>query len=267
MRRLISTLTTVLVITACGGAGQAGDTAPATAPPVTTPKEYVNTPVLSRPVAVVLPDRGQHVSIDTLGPGKSLAVRAKGEIEVYRFQGATEPFLTLPAKTILGTGTVLSVIEGPKNGWARVLLPTRPNGTTGWVNVIDSPVYVVEGRIVVDLSERTLRYYENGKVIVKTAVGIGSERNPTPTGSFFVTDSVTLSNPYSPWGPHALGLSARSETITEYNGGDGIIGIHGTNMPTSIGQAVSLGCIRVPNDVITSLHEMIVVGTPVDIVA
>src|SRR5690606_7282007 len=89
--------------------------------------------------------------------------------------------------------------------------------------------------------------------------------NPTPTGFFFVTDNVTLANPNSAWGPHALGLSARSETITEFNGGDGIVGIHGTNRPESIGEAASLGCVRVPNEVIVKLHEMIQIGTPVPI--
>ncbi|HEY6627827.1 MAG TPA: L,D-transpeptidase, partial [Acidimicrobiia bacterium] len=74
-------------------------------------------------------------------------------------------------------------------------------------------------------------------------------------------------NPDSAWGPHAFGLSARSETITEYNGGDGIIGIHGTNRPGSIGNAASLGCVRVPNEMITKLHGMVPIGTPVTITA
>jgi lipoprotein-anchoring transpeptidase ErfK/SrfK len=126
-------------------------------------------------------------------------------------------------------------------------------------------LYIVHGELVVDLSERSLSYYEDGEEVLSTTVAVGSPRNPTPTGSFFVTDNVTLADPDSPWGPHALGLSARSDTITEYNGGDGIIGIHGTNKPGSIGNAASLGCVRVPNDVITRLHELIAVGTPVEI--
>ena len=103
--------------------------------------------------------------------------------------------------------------------------------------------------------------------MLTTEIGVGSSQNPTPTGRFFVTDTVTMADPNSAWGPHALGLSARSDTITEYNGGDGIIGIHGTNSPWSIGRASSLGCIRVPNDVITRLHEMVRLGTPVEIAA
>jgi lipoprotein-anchoring transpeptidase ErfK/SrfK len=118
---------------------------------------------------------------------------------------------------------------------------------------------------VVDLSDRELTYYKGGEEVLTSVVAIGTSRNPTPTGHFYITDNVTMANPNSPWGPHAFGLSARSDTITEYNGGDGIVGIHGTNRPGSIGNAASLGCVRLPNDVITHLHELIAIGTPVEI--
>jgi lipoprotein-anchoring transpeptidase ErfK/SrfK len=39
--------------------------------------------------------------------------------------------------------------------------------------------------------------------------------------------------------------------------------IHGTNQPKSIGQAVSHGCVRVRNEDIDKLYEMVPVGTPV----
>jgi hypothetical protein len=44
--------------------------------------------------------------------------------------------------------------------------------------------------------------------------------------------------------------------------GDGY-GIHGTNNPASIGQSVSHGCIRVRNEDIAILHDMVQIGTPV----
>jgi lipoprotein-anchoring transpeptidase ErfK/SrfK len=84
---------------------------------------------------------------------------------------------------------------------------------------------------------------------------------------FFVTDAVRITNPNGPWGPYAFGLSARSDTVTEFNGGDGIIGIHGTNRPNSIGEAQSLGCVRLPNDVMLELAELLSVGSPVTIKA
>jgi lipoprotein-anchoring transpeptidase ErfK/SrfK len=44
--------------------------------------------------------------------------------------------------------------------------------------------------------------------------------------------------------------------------GDGYL-IHGTNQETSIGDAVSHGCIRMYNDDVAKLFEMVPVGTPV----
>ena len=53
--------------------------------------------------------------------------------------------------------------------------------------------------------------------------------------------------------------------LDEFAGGDAVIGVHGTNDPTSFGRSVSHGCIRIPNDVITQLVEEIGIplGTPV----
>lgn len=229
------------------------------------PEEY------AYPVEVERPSVEREVykgtSAGTLPDGMTLVAMATADVDVYERAGGTDLLVTVPARTILGTPTVLTITEGPQQGWARVRLPVRPNGSTGWVRVADMGVYVVQGHMVVDLSERTLAYYENGEMIVETSVAVGGDSARTPIGEFFITDNVTLADPNSPWGPHAFGLSARSDTITEFNGGDGIIGIHGTNRPDSIGNAVSLGCIRVPNDVITQLHEIVPIGTPVQVKA
>jgi len=44
--------------------------------------------------------------------------------------------------------------------------------------------------------------------------------------------------------------------------GDGY-GIHGTNAPETIGRSVSHGCVRLRNEDIEQLYEMVPVGTPV----
>ncbi len=197
------------------------------------------------------------------GGDQDLAAYAHGPLDVYQSPDDLEPILTLDGTTILGTVTVLAVVTGPVDGWAEVMLPVRPNGSTGWVSAGDVSFYVVDGEIVVDLSERILTYVVDGVEMLRTEIGVGSDHNQTPTGVYFVTDNVTLADPTGPWGPHALGLSARSDTITEFNGGDGIIGIHGTNNPGSVGGNISLGCVRLPNDMIAALHELVPLGTRV----
>ena len=92
---------------------------------------------------------------------------------------------------------------------------------------------------------------------------VGSAENPTPTGSFFVVDKLDTANGGGAYGPYAFGLSAHSDTLTEFAGGDGQIGIHGTNDPSSLGQAVSHGCVRLPNDSVSLLATELPLGTPV----
>lgn len=214
-----------------------------------------------------LPDDRLFAGAESVGlqPEDTLVVITGDEIPVYPSPGADEPLLVMPKATILGTTTVLAATGPPHDGWVEVMLPMRPNGSTGWVPVEEIHLYVVSGRILVDLTQRELVYYVGGEEMLRSPVAVGTDRNPTPTGTFFVTDNVRISRATGPWGPAALGLSARSDTITEFNGGDGIIGIHGTNRPGSIGHAASLGCVRLPNEVATLLHEMVPIGTPVEI--
>ena len=253
VRRLIIIFAVCFGVVACGGAE--------TIEPVLAPTTTSTAPTTT----TTQPTPYQGFDADDLPDETTLVLRARGDVDVYADPDETEPFVTLEPATIIGTVTVLAVLEGPDAGWARVMLPIRPNGSEGWVEVDEMMLYLVHGHLVVDLSERTLSYFERGEEILTSTVAVGTASNPTPIGSFFVTDNVTLADPNSPWGPHALGLSGRSDTITEFNGGDGIIGIHGTNKPGSIGNAASLGCVRVPNEIITQLHEMIPVGTPVQI--
>ena len=197
-------------------------------------------------------------------PPDSVAGLTAGETPVFAAVGDDEPFRILPEKTILGTPTVVSIL-GDAEGWVYALLPGRPNGQTGWIRATDVDIFTLEREIVVDLDERRLTVLSDGEEMLESSVAVGSEVSPTPTGVFFVTDAVRLTAPNGPWGPFAFGLSARSDVVTEFNGGDGIVGIHGTNQPWSIGEAASLGCVRLPNDVIEILWEIMAVGMKVTI--
>ncbi|HUG31663.1 MAG TPA: L,D-transpeptidase [Acidimicrobiia bacterium] len=256
----ISVLSMALVATGCAVDAAKERTAPSPEPSVTSTSSTVLPAPEPEPIETRVIWEGFEASN---GHGGTLAAHAPEPLDVYESPEGGEPMLTLDATTILGTPTVLGVVAGPVDGWAEVMLPVRPNGSTGWIRADEVSFYVVDGEIVIDLSDRVLTYLVDGVEMLRTDIGVGSEHNETPTGIYFVTDNVTLADPNSPWGPHALGLSARSDTITEFNGGDGIIGIHGTNNPGSIGGNISLGCVRLPNDMISALHEMVPLGTRV----
>lgn len=59
-------------------------------------------------------------------------------------------------------------------------------------------------------------------------------------------------------------LGARAMYLYQ-NGHDTAIRIHGTTSPSSIGHAVSNGCIRMVNDHVIALFDTVPVGTPVTV--
>jgi lipoprotein-anchoring transpeptidase ErfK/SrfK len=261
MRRRTILIAAVLTVTGCGS--DALDPAPLTVPEPEV-QQLQDDPRLGEPVPVdTRPVWDGFEATSRSEP--TLVAMAHGPVDIYTTTTDVEPMTTIDSATILGTVTVLGVVTAPSEGWVEVMLPIRPNGATGWARADELSFYVADSRIVIDLDERRLSYVVDGNEVLSTEVGIGSDHNQTPVGEFFVTDLVTVTAANSPWGPHALGLSARSDTITEFNGGDGIIGIHGTNNPSSIGGNISLGCVRLPNEVITELYAMVPLGTRVEV--
>jgi hypothetical protein len=149
-----------------------------------------------------------------------------------------------------------------KPTWLHVALPLRPNGIKGWVRARDILRVAVQTRIIVDLSERRLRVYRKGRLVVSTVAAIGSRETPTPLGRYYVNQRLVLADPSGPYGPAALGISAFSPVLTGWPQG-GPVAIHGTNEPWSIGRPVSNGCIRLPNPVLRRVFRLAVAGTPV----
>ena len=145
--------------------------------------------------------------------------------------------------------------------WLRILLPIRPNGAAGWVRMGAVSVQKIQQRIVVDLSDKTLRYYRDGHLQHDFSVGIGRPETPTAVGTFYVWAQVPQASPSGPYGVFALGLSGFSPVLTDWPGG-GRMAIHGTANPGDRGQMVSHGCVRVFNDDMAALRH-VPLGTPV----
>jgi lipoprotein-anchoring transpeptidase ErfK/SrfK len=167
-----------------------------------------------------------------------------------------------------GAGLVLQAVDGAAtNGeWIKVLLPVEPNGTTGWVRLSDVKLSNNPYRIVIDRASFSLQVFNQGRLWVDTAIGVGTGSTPTPVGRFYLLELLAPPNPDGAYGPYAFGLSGFSEVLDGFAGTDtAIIGIHGTNDPAALGTNVSHGCIRVSNDVIRQLAANVPLGTPVTI--
>jgi lipoprotein-anchoring transpeptidase ErfK/SrfK len=121
-------------------------------------------------------------------------------------------------------------------------------------------------RIRVDLSDRELVLLREGEPVLRSPVAVGAPATPTPTGRYYVNQRIISSDPSGPWGPGAVGISAFSDVLQEWIQG-GPVAIHGTNDPSSIGRAVSHGCVRLPNRVLRRVFSSADAGTPVIIQA
>lgn len=149
--------------------------------------------------------------------------------------------------------------------WIEVPLPGRPNGRTGWVQASAlGEFHVVHQYIRVDRETLRLTLFRDGRPLFSAPVGVGRPSLPTPTGHFYVTEKLqTVGGPV--YGPYALGTSAYAPTLSEWPGG-GVVGIHGTDEPQLIPGYPSHGCIRLRNEDITRLYQLVQVGTPIEIV-
>ncbi len=80
-----------------------------------------------------------------------------------------------------------------------------------------------------------------------------------------MTELLQPENPRGRYGPFVYGLSGFSEVLLNFGGGEGVLAIHGTSDPSSVGRDVSAGCIRMTNEAITRLANSLPVGVPVEI--
>ena len=125
--------------------------------------------------------------------------------------------------------------------------------------------------LLVRIGENKLYYYEDGKIKREWVIATGLPEYPTPTGVYEITEKrymPTWVNP-SPdgWGAdmptsippgpgNPLGLRA-------LNWSAAAIRFHGTSATYSLGYNASHGCVRMSNEDVIELYDLIEVGTPI----
>jgi lipoprotein-anchoring transpeptidase ErfK/SrfK len=198
----------------------------------------------------------------------AVLLRAHG---AYRRPEARSRQVALVAarRPITGEQTTLPVIghaRGPDGmRWLKVMLPGRPNGSSGWIAAQSTRRLLTGWHIVVDLARRSVSVYRDGRVVRTFQAVVGKPSTPTPTGRFFVEETLQMAAGH-PGGPFALALSARSNALQEFEGGPGQIAVHGReNLGGTLGTAASHGCVRLATAGIDWLAARIGPGTPTTI--
>ena len=122
----------------------------------------------------------------------------------------------------------------------------------------------VQRQVVVSIPDRKLVLVEDGRVLKTYSVAVGAAVSPSPEGEFEIVNRVVKptyyhsgtvieAGPQNPLGSRWIGLSQKG------------YGIHGTNVPSSIGKAASHGCIRMAKSDLEELFEMVRPGDTVEI--
>lgn len=234
-----------------------------------TPVEKVvgaSTPTSSSTHKPVEESRSLHAPPALSWSGTLVARTSTQQVTVYDHAGFDSHSVVLKRDDITAGGSplVFRVITMLRSGWLQVMLPVRPNGSTGWIRDDNVELVTSSYSIVVSLSHRTLTIYDNGNEVDSFPVAVGKVSTQTPVGDFYLVDKVKPPAG-SIYGTYVMDLSAHSTDLQSFDGGDARIGIHGTDQPGLIGQDVSHGCIRMNDADVTKVVEKYgpLNGTPV----
>jgi hypothetical protein len=118
--------------------------------------------------------------------------------------------------------------------------------------------------VLVSIPDHQLALIEDGQVKKVYSVAVGKESTPSPTGTFHIVvrvvdptyyheGKVIPPGPGNPLGNRWMGLDRKG------------YGIHGTNVPQSIGKSASHGCVRMAKRDLEELFSLVKPGDEVEI--
>src|SRR5262249_25073698 len=165
---------------------------------------------------------------------------------VRRTRGSVTPDQA-PWLLVLG-----AVTDSGGHCWLHVRLPSRPNNSAAWINADRVDLEPTPWRIVVSRSARTISLYRSGASVRRFPVVVGAPRTPSPRRLFSIV-GVWHESPSDFTGSYILPLTAHSNVLQEFGGGDGRVGIHGrggSSLLDPLGSARSHGCVRLTNQAI-----------------
>jgi lipoprotein-anchoring transpeptidase ErfK/SrfK len=160
---------------------------------------------------------------------------------------------------------VLPVV-GRRAGWLAVITPELANGRVGWIRARGVTFLRNAYTVRISLHRREAVVLRGARAVQRFTVGIGGPGSPTPVGRYAVTDRLYMRGTRA-YGCCVLALSGHQpRTPPEWTGGDRLA-IHGTDEPSTVGRAASLGCLRARRADALRLVRTVPLGTPVLIAA
>ena len=128
--------------------------------------------------------------------------------------------------------------------------------------------------LVIDKSQNLLFLKREDKVVKTFVISTGKD-NSTPTGTFHIDRNKLIKptwyktgaiippdSPENILGSRWMGLGGVDDGGVEIEG----YGIHGTTKPNDLGKQITLGCVRMKNEDIEILFDIVPIGTEVIII-
>jgi lipoprotein-anchoring transpeptidase ErfK/SrfK len=117
-------------------------------------------------------------------------------------------------------------------------------------------------QIIISIADRQLAVIDHGQVLKTYPIAVGAHGTPSPDGDFVIInhakdpvyrhgDTEMAPGKDNPLGTRWMGLSLKG------------YGIHGTNVQSSVGKAVSHGCFRMRKQDVEELYSLVQVGDTV----
>jgi len=171
---------------------------------------------------------------------------------------------------------VFLVQQQRADGWLQVLLPVRPNGSTGWVRTPDVTLTANPFRIDVQLGAHTITVNKGREILYTGPIAVGAtdpplpdvgKPTPTPTGEYYPPGA-----PAGTRSEHGL-RPVRVRAVEPFRDarlvrGQRCRGRH-PRQQRRVGARPERDprCIRMDNDAITMLAKRLPLGTPVTVTA
>ena len=176
--------------------------------------------------------------------------------------------------TYRGNPLVVRVTQGSEGDeWVEAELPIRsndqssPGGVRGWLRTENFDWRTVNHHIQVDLSDDRgyprVDYWNGDTWVTGSYAIVGRSGSATPVMDSFVVEKYPASRDL---GSHVLMLSGFSTTFENDDGALPRISLHGTDVPERVGERISNGDIRVPDEVIGVIYAQAPLGTRVNII-
>lgn len=138
--------------------------------------------------------------------------------------------------------------------------PTHPTAAPAAID--HSATVALKRQIIISIADRQLAVIDHGQVLKTYPIAVGAHGTPSPDGDFVIInhakdpvyrhgDKEIAPGKDNPLGTRWMGLSLKG------------YGIHGTNVQSSVGKAISHGCFRMRKQDVEELYTLVQVGDTV----